>query len=193
MVDELGKDPGDFQWWASIWIPAIAAVASVAVLIFSVVTSRQAKAQADESEQARVKAEQDRRAMEHEERMRAAFAAIFASVGELSEALLKQNRANDPFVYPQDFRVLGDIAAARLASMTSAERRLLNRLRKFVIESREMPSRLIRGNALTEVWRLVISWSESDEAHRDGTVFPRFDELAALTSESPWPDWAERG
>lgn len=192
MVDELGKDPGDFQWWASIWIPAIAAVASVAVLIFSVVTSRQAKAQAKESEKARVKAEQDRRATEHAERMRTAFAAIFASVGELSEALLKPNRVNDPFVYPQDFRVLGDIAAARLASQTPAERRLLNRLRRFVIESREM-SRYIRGNALTEVWRLVISWSESDEAHRDGTVFPRFDELAALTSDSPWPDWAEHG
>ncbi|MDQ0735150.1 hypothetical protein [Arthrobacter agilis] len=192
VVDEIGRDPGMFQWFASIWIPLVSAAASVAVLVYAVRTARSAEDQAEKSEKARIKAEKDRSAAEHADRLRRAFAAIFASVGELGEDLVLQSVNGKRTPLPTDFRVLGDIAAARLESNSHEERRLLDRLRKFVIETRDMP-RSVRGLVLLEMWRLVINWSESTAEWRDSTVFPRFDELAALTGNDDWPDWVERG
>jgi hypothetical protein len=86
IVDELGRDPSGFQWWASIVIPAVAAIASVAVLVFSVLTARSAKDQANLSERARVNAETARVEREQDQRFHDALHDFFASLAERIKA-----------------------------------------------------------------------------------------------------------
>lgn len=87
VVDELGRDPGSFQWWASIVIPAVAAVASVAVLVFSVITAWSAKNQADRSEKARLSAENARVEREQDRRFHDALRDFFGALAVRIKAL----------------------------------------------------------------------------------------------------------
>lgn len=87
VVDEIGRDPGSFQWWANIVIPAVAAVASAAVLVFSVITARSAKNQAKLIETARVNAETARVEREQDRRFHDALRDFFGSLARRIKAL----------------------------------------------------------------------------------------------------------
>lgn len=177
-IADIMRVPSDFLWLSSVWIPAISALISLGVLLFSVTTSRSAKRQAARSEAARIESEWKRSEDAHADRIRAAFAAIFTSVGELGEQLLHWRPGTR---HPTDFRVLGDIAAARLESKTIAEKRLTERLSDFVVNSRMSNDQDARGAMLLEMWGLVILWFDTEEADRESTVLPLFDDLDGAT------------
>lgn len=190
LVEEIGKEPGGFEWWADIFIPLLAAVASIGVLVFSVMTANSSRKQAGETERARVDAEEARVQKEHAEMMRRVFAAIFTAISELSTKLFSQAQEDRPDERT-DTRVLAEIAVARLEAETPEEIRLIDRIRQFILESRGMDP-IVRAWMVSEVWHLVILWHENDEQYRRSTVFPRFDELARVRKFSDVPAWVQR-
>ena len=173
-IAEIMRIPSDFLWLSSVWIPSISALISLGVLIFSVATSRSAKKQAGLSEKARVMAEYKRSKELHADRMRVAFGAIFTSIGELGEGTLRGE-------YPSDFRVLGDIAAARLESITDQEKRLTERLSDLIVNTRLMRPHE-RGMMLLEVWGVVIRWFDASNEDRD-SLLTMFDDLEGVTPD----------
>ncbi|MFJ7748689.1 hypothetical protein ACIQXM_01885 [Arthrobacter sp. NPDC097144] len=187
----MSTNPGIFQWSADIAIPLVAALASIGVLVWSVKTARSARDQAEATEQARLDAEAERSNVEHEGAMRKAYAAIFKSISVLSARLGEAAPPNALFIISDrsDFDVLADIAVARLEARTPDEVRLIDRIRKLILETRDM-FRPLRGWVVTEVWHLVILWHDSDEEFRNSVILPRFDELAKMTPQSSVPEWA---
>ena len=192
LIDEVGTNPGIFQWSADIAIPLVAALASIGVLVWSVKTARSARDQAKETELARLNAEIKRSNVEHEGAMRKAYAAIFKSISVLSARLGEAAPPNAFFIISDrsDFDVLADIAAARLEARTPDEISLIDRIRQLILETRDM-HRPLRSWVVTEVWHLVILWHDSDEEYRNDVILPRFDELAKMTPHSSMPEWAE--
>lgn len=191
VVEELGSDPGTFQWWASIIIPALSALASVLVLVFSVFTAFSAKEQARKTELARTAAETARSDAAHEEQLRRAFAGIFKAVGEASADWKREAYGPHASPYLSDIHLLGEIAAARLIAKSPEEIRLVDRIRQLVLEIRKKTPE-VRSAILAETWRLVISWSGGDRDWRE-VVFTRFDEIAAMNTLDDAPDWVEKG
>lgn len=172
IVDEIGRAPGDFQWWASIWVPAIAAAASVGVLIFSLITARSAKKQAEDSEEARKAAERARSENERQQRFNAGLVNLLDALPEFMEGIRAYNRGQRqieralhanrtprgrPPAFPSTSQVIVRVNAAKLEGNRD-DRRMLSRVRNVIlvragVEPLALTKKLAIISDMFVVWR----------------------------------------
>lgn len=186
VVEELGNDPGAFQWWASIWIPVIAAAASVGVLFFSVITARSAKKQAADSERARKDAEIARSENERQQRFNAALVNLLEALPEFMEGIRVYGRGqrrleiarranftprDRPPAFPSSSQVIVRLNAAKLEG-NKKDRQMLARVRNVIV-AREGVEAAALGRKLALISDMFVTW-------RHGSGSKKIEILAAL-------------
>lgn len=172
IVDELGRSPDNFQWWASIWIPAAAAVAAVAVLLLSVWTANSARRQAKASEAARV-AEASHRIEDDRKRR------FISRIADIFETLPDVLRDVQMSVAPATVPLIVRISAAALEA-DPAELALLKRFRSLALLSEKDPG--LQASILSAGSDLLVEWIHASPPNRM-KLFALMKELDAAESE----------
>jgi hypothetical protein len=160
----LGKDPGGFQWWASILIPAIGAFASLGVLFFSVWTANKAREEVHASEQARRNDEAHRIASERRQRLTGRLADILDTIPGLLEEIRSERKESLETgrtfqrvpVSPLVLRV-----SAAMLEADEEERSMLQEFRALILGSTKIPE--LQNRVLGIAADLLVEWVHGTE------------------------------
>lgn len=180
-IADIMNHPSLFLWVSSIWLPLLAAVASTAVAIVSVVIARKARNMAEKSEKARIDAEAIRVKIEQQRRLDSAIRDLFVGIAALmdeitsveeanNEAFREWSRAGHDGKWPRLKRVplptssgvRALIAAAELEAHEVSDREMLAQVERRVKDSDKL-SPEARATALTAVWEFVVSWRRTSD------------------------------
>lgn len=169
----VSAGPSTFTVWATLVVPSIAAVASTAVAVVSARIAHGAKKTANESEQKRELAEQDRTRREHQQRLDAAIKEMFIGIANHIRALEEYDKVirdwqmfyiqransgqpNPHPTKPSDSEVLALVASARLEADSKADRDMLIDVHNAVVAARRLSTET-QAIVLKQQWDIVVN------------------------------------